>query len=168
MTLEELEKEVAAIKARVEALEKKGVPKEGDIDTTPFGKMIFKNGRWEPLITKHEWTPPIPNTIDEVPSVQNIIAEKLAYIELPNGHKLWAAIHEASNKTSYHEIVPPITDACGNKPAEGLFSLASSPKDLPAGTKYLRKEWNAYYLEKFPPTKCHPIAGTWELEPDED
>lgn len=168
MTIDELAKEVESIKARLDVLESGKTPKEGTIRSTPFGNLIYKNGTFVPVeATKPGWTPPISNTINEVPVVANIIAQKLAYIELPNGHKLWAAIHVADNKTTYQEVVPPVADSCGKKPAEGYFSLASSPKDLPAGTKYLRKEWNAFYLEKFPPTNCHPITGTWELEQDQ-
>jgi hypothetical protein len=169
MTIEELAHEIDAIKARLDVVESGNAPKEGTIRTTPFGNLIFKDGMYVPIKKeKDAWTPPISNTIDQVPVVADIRAEKLAYIKLSNGNKLWVVVHITDNKTSYQEVVPAVTDSCGRMPAAGYFSMASSPKDLPDDTEFLRREWNAYYLEKFPPTKCHPVAGTWEMEPDED
>lgn len=109
-----------------------------------------------------KWTPAIPNTIDQVPRVGDIRAEKLARIKLPDGREFWAAIIQADNGDFYNEVTPFRAGDC--KAVAGAFGLGFSFEPVPAGIQYLRKELGEWYLEKRPAPGCRVVKGSWKME----
>lgn len=157
MTIEE---RLAALESRVEALEEQLSP-EGRADA---GKMLFGDGSG----TESEWMPAISNDPNEIPRVGDIAAEKLACIEKPDGKRLWVAIKgpDSSGRIIYSEVVPGDAEHCKHVP--GTFALSGSWFDVPAGTKFITKALNEWYLEKRPPKSgCVPVENSWDLRKKE-
>lgn len=123
--------------------------------------MVNKFGPFGMPDPSKPWAPAIPNTVDEAPRVGDIRAEKLGFLELPDGKKFWAAI-----KGDFYSEVMPYKDTGGcDKSVEGCYGIDTSFHPIPDGSKFLRKELNEWYLEVRPAPNCRPKKGTWDLEP---
>lgn len=105
--------------------------------------------------------PAIPNTIEQVPRVGDIRAEKLAFITSQGGRPFWAAVIEGDNGDFYNEVEPYRSGDC--KAVPGCFGLGFTFSRIPPGTQYLRKELGEWFLEQRPVPGCRAVKGSWDL-----